>query len=75
MEDIVKWCITAVCALLPAIAIYLVINVLSWKSGKKSAPRNEIAQPRQYMGFCRLHRFMECNGFVCSLYAGGNGRK
>lgn len=47
MEDIVKWCITAVCALLPAIAIYLVINVLSWKSGKKSAPRNEIAQPRQ----------------------------
>lgn len=49
MEDIVKWCITAVCALLPAIAIYLVINVLSWKSGKKSAPRNEIAQPRQYL--------------------------
>ena len=49
MEDIVKWCITAVCALLPAIAIYLVINDLSWKSGKKSAPRNEIAQPRQYL--------------------------
>lgn len=48
MGEIVKWCITAVSAMLPAITIYLVVNVLSWKSGKKSAPKNEIAQPRQY---------------------------
>ena len=34
--------------MLPAITIYLVVNVLSWKSGKKSASKNEIVQPRQY---------------------------
>ena len=52
MGEIVKWCITAVSAMLPAITIYLVVNVLSWKSGKKSAPKNEIAQPRQYFWCC-----------------------
>lgn len=54
MGEIVKWCITAVSAMLPAITIYLVVNVLSWKSGKKSAPKNEIAQPRQYFWCCAV---------------------
>ena len=54
MGEIVKWCITAVSAMLPAITIYLVDNVLSWKSGKKSAPKNEIAQPRQYFWCCAV---------------------
>ncbi|HIZ24513.1 MAG TPA: hypothetical protein H9812_03440 [Candidatus Gallimonas intestinigallinarum] len=48
MEEVIKWCITAVCALLPAITIYLVVNVLSWKPKRKAAVKNEIAQPRQY---------------------------
>lgn len=48
MEEIVKWCITAVSAMLPAITIYFVVNVLSWKPKKKAANKNEIAQPRQY---------------------------
>lgn len=54
MEEVIKWCITAVCALLPAITIYLVVNVLSWKSGKKSASKNEIVQPRQYFWCCAV---------------------
>ena len=54
MGEIVKWCITAVSAMLPAITIYLVVNVLSWKPGKKSAPKNEIAQPRQYFWCCAV---------------------
>ena len=37
MEEIVKWCITAVSAMLPAITIYFVVNVLSWKPKKKAA--------------------------------------
>ena len=48
MDEIIKWCITGACALLPAITIYLVVNVLSWKSKKKVVNKNEIAQPRQY---------------------------
>lgn len=54
MGEIVKWCITAVSAMLPAITIYLVVNVLSWKSGKKSASKNEIVQPRQYFWCCAV---------------------
>lgn len=48
MDEIIKWCITGACVLLPAITIYLVVNVLSWKPKKKVADKNEIAQPQQY---------------------------
>lgn len=52
MDEVIKWCVTAACTTLSAVTIFLVVNVLSWKPRKRTAPKNEISQPRQYFLCC-----------------------
>ena len=70
MDEIIKWCITGACALLPAITIYLVVNVLSWKPKKKVADKNEIAQSLK-MVYERFPRLEERKNQVAGTLSGG----